>query len=221
MNQEKFAQNLEQAKIELKQLQTEIYHTAEAEEEKEELWKTQLPLIETAIDQLTAEESKSSNSIFFVLHVPTYTKTWPIFLFYLENNPSDEEEEDTEQEEIDIKETFDKIQNYILKDKCRKAVKYLKKLFKHSGFAKEMKNLSEETKKEALLLFMYKIFMNSTPKKNNEENGEEAPQQAKKTLTTDQEEIKKLDTIKVKKKLVEYLQVHSLSYPRSPWFLIE
>ncbi|XP_058809169.1 condensin complex subunit 1 [Phymastichus coffea] len=179
MNQEKFAQNLEQAKTELKQLQTEIYHTAEAEEEKEELWKTQLPLIESAIDQLTEEER---------------------------NNPSDDEVENEELEEINMKETFDKIQNYILKDKCRKAVKYLKKLFKHSGFAKEMKNLSEETKKEALLLFMYKIFMNSTSKKNDTNNDEKATQSTKKRLTTDQEEINKLDQIKVKKKLVEYLQ---------------
>jgi condensin complex subunit 1 len=57
MNQEKFAQNLEQAKAELKKLQTDVYHTVGAEEEKEELWKTQLPLIEEAIDKLTEENS--------------------------------------------------------------------------------------------------------------------------------------------------------------------
>ena len=56
MNQEKFAQNLEQAKAELKQLQTEVYHTVGAEEEKEELWKTQLPLIEAAIDKLAEKD---------------------------------------------------------------------------------------------------------------------------------------------------------------------
>ncbi|OXU31675.1 hypothetical protein TSAR_000716 [Trichomalopsis sarcophagae] len=175
MNQEKFAQNLEQAKAELKQLQTEIYHTAGAEEEKEELWKTQLPLIEDAINKLTENDK---------------------------NNAANEEDEN-EENEIDVKETFDKIQNYILRDKCSKAVKYLQKLFNQSGLTKEMKNVSEETKKEALLLFMYKIFMNSSSKKE-EENGQAV--NSRKSLTTGQEELKQLDQIKVKKKLVDYLQ---------------
>ena len=59
MNHEQFAPKLEQAKAELKQLQTQIYHTTGAEEEKEELWKTQLPLIEDAIMKLTEEASKA------------------------------------------------------------------------------------------------------------------------------------------------------------------
>ncbi|KAL7299993.1 hypothetical protein TKK_0007307 [Trichogramma kaykai] len=184
MNQEKFAQNLEQAKAELKQLQTQIYHTSGAEEEKEELWKTQLPLIEKAINKLTEAEK---------------------------NNPSNEDDENEKEngDEIDIKETFDKIQNYILKDKCLKAVKYLQKLFNQSGFAKEMKNLSEETKKEALLLFMYKIFMNSTTKTEEnikDEEDEDNKDDCKKRLAHNQEEIKIMDQIKVKKKLVNYLQ---------------
>ncbi|XP_014212154.1 condensin complex subunit 1, partial [Copidosoma floridanum] len=173
MNHEKFANNLENAKAELKQLQTEIYHFAGAEEEKEELWKTQLPLIEAAINKVTEQE----------------------------NNPEDEEEEIGKEEEIDIKETFNKIQNYILKDKCSKAVKYLKKLFSQSGFSKELKNVSEETKKEALLLFMYKIFMNSGSKEDENDSNK-----SKKSLATDQEELKKLDQIKVLKKLIDYLQ---------------
>jgi condensin complex subunit 1 len=86
------------------------------------------------------------------------------------------------------------------------AVKYLQKLFMQSGFSKEMKDISEETKKEALLLFMYKIFMNSSSKLNNENKDEK--ESSKKTLTTDQEELKQLDQIKVKKKLVDYLQVN-------------
>lgn len=55
MNQEQFLQKLEQAKNELKQLQTNVYNTIGAEEEKEELWKTQLPLIEKAIDEIFEE----------------------------------------------------------------------------------------------------------------------------------------------------------------------
>lgn len=58
MHQEKFAQSLEQAKAELKQLQTNVYHTVGAEAEKEELWTTQLPLIEEAIDKLTSDDSE-------------------------------------------------------------------------------------------------------------------------------------------------------------------
>ncbi|KAJ8687031.1 hypothetical protein QAD02_022825 [Eretmocerus hayati] len=182
MNQEKFSQNLEQAKAELKQLQTEVFHTEGAVEEREELWNTQLPLIEEAINKLTEDEK---------------------------NNPEDDEKENESVEEIDIKETFEKIQKYILKDKCMKAVKYLKNLFARSGFAKDMENACEETKKEALLLFMYRIFMNSSPKKKEGEesdNEQGSQEETKKTLATDQEDLKKLDQIKVKKNLVEYLQ---------------
>lgn len=106
------------------------------------------------------------------------------------------------EEEIDIKETFDKIQRYILKDECSKAVKYLYKLFMHGGFAKEMKNVSVETRKEALLLFMYKIFIHSSAKPDQEKETSN-----KKALGTDQEELKKLDQIKKQKLLVNYLQV--------------
>lgn len=122
-----------------------------------------------------------------------------IFFFY---SIDIDENEEVNEEEIDIKETFDKIQHYILKDKCSKAVRYLYKLFMQSGFAKEMKNVSVETRKEALLLFMYKIFMNSSSKPDEEK--EKPNNQA---LATDQEELKQLDQIKVKKLLVDYLQV--------------
>lgn len=60
MKQEKFSQNLEQAKAELKQLQTDVYHTIGVEEEKEELWKTQLPMIEEAIAKFTEDNGKYS-----------------------------------------------------------------------------------------------------------------------------------------------------------------
>ena len=58
MNQEQFLQKLEQAKSELKQLETNVYHTVGAEEEKEELWKTQLPLIEKAIGEIFEDKDK-------------------------------------------------------------------------------------------------------------------------------------------------------------------
>lgn len=57
MNQEQFLQKLEQAKSELKQLQTNVYHTVGAEE-TEELWKTQLPLIEKAISKIFEDKGK-------------------------------------------------------------------------------------------------------------------------------------------------------------------
>lgn len=60
MNHEQFIQKLEQAKTELKQLQTSVYHTVGAEAEKEELWKTQLPLIEKAFDEIE-EEGRNFN----------------------------------------------------------------------------------------------------------------------------------------------------------------
>ena len=83
----------------------------------------------------------------------------------------------------------------------------MQKLFHQSGFAKDMKNLSEETKKEAFLLFMYKIFMNSSSKQDDKEDDRNSQEKSKKSLATDQEELKQLDQIKVKKKLVDYLQV--------------
>ena len=92
-----------------------------------------------------------------------------------------------------------------------KAVRYLQKIFNQAGFAKEMKNLSEEIKKEALLLFMYKIFMNASSKKSeNDEQVEESREECKRKLATNPEEIKIMDQIKVKKILVHYLQVNNL-----------
>ncbi|XP_031782071.1 condensin complex subunit 1-like isoform X1 [Nasonia vitripennis] len=192
MNQEKFSQNLEQAKADLKQLQTDVYHTIGVEEEKEELWKTQLPMIEEAIDKFTEDNT-------------------------MNNNDEDDANKEHNDIDINIKESYDKIQSYILKDKGMKAVSYLHAIFHQSGFAKEMKNESEETKKEALLLFMYKIFMNSKPTNNN--NKEEEPEnetadkeRSKEKLTTDREEIKQLNALKVRKTLVAYLQnTHTFS----------
>lgn len=72
MNKEDFTRKLEIAKAELKQLQTDIYHSAGAEEEKEELWKTQLPLIEIAINKLSQEDGMNIFlSILFLIKLQT------------------------------------------------------------------------------------------------------------------------------------------------------
>lgn len=137
-----------------------------------------------------------------------------IIIFYesTEKNSNDEMEENDENERNatnDIKETFDTIQNHIVKDKYFETVKYLQNKFIQSDFAKEMKNLSEKTKKEAPLLFVNKIFMNSHPKEDHEEKGKNgsAKGKFKKTLTIDREELEQLDKIIAKKKDVDYLQV--------------
>lgn len=57
MDKEDFTRKLDIAKADLKQSQTDIYHTAGAEEEKEELWLTQKGDIETAINKFVEKHS--------------------------------------------------------------------------------------------------------------------------------------------------------------------
>ncbi|XP_078041894.1 CAP-D2 condensin subunit [Augochlora pura] len=180
LNKDEIAKSLEKEEINLRRKQTEcVSKSSRGDSQRLDLWTTLIPEIRQALKDVISERKRDSN------------------------NQKDEDDTDndngTEDEEnINPDAEFERVRQFMLKEKILEAVKLLWKICTKLKQHSQLENLTSEAKEEFLFLLLLKTFMESENKENSRIETTDDTQSIDKS--------KEKEELEVQKRVVHYLK---------------